>query len=157
MNRAVLAQLDRLTELQRAVRDHFQQGGSATSVLLLLAVIIAVVMMAKFLTQRQRRSNRSAGTDPGRELFVNLLTGLELTQSQQRVLVAVAHEQRLKNPSVILLCPTLFDRYVGQWLEQPRRRSDPEDQRADAESITRLRKHLFPPVLSRVGTLHMGL
>lgn len=157
MNRALLVQLDRLTELQRAVRDHFQEGGSATSVLLLLAVIIGVVMMVKFLTQHQWQSNRPAETDPGRELFVNLLADLELTQSQQRVLVAFAREQRLKNPSVILLCPTLFDRYVGQWLEKPRRRSDPEDQRTDAEFITRLRKHLFPPVLSRVGTLHMGL
>lgn len=157
MNLAILVQIDRLTVLQRAVRDHFQQGGSVTSVLLLLAVIIGVVMLVKFLTQRQWQSNRPAGTDPGRELFVSLLDDLELTQAQQRVMVAFAKEQRLKNPSVILLCPTLFDRYVGQWLEKPKRRSDPEDQLVDAEFIARLRKHLFPPVQSRVGTLHMGL
>jgi len=45
VNSAVLAQVDRLTVLQRAVRDHFQQGGSVMSALLLLAAIIGVVII----------------------------------------------------------------------------------------------------------------
>ncbi len=157
MNEALLLELNRLTGFQRAVRDHFQQGGSIMAAFFVLAGIVAVVVLVKLLTQSQKRSERPTATDQPQALFADLLAGLELTQQQRRLLTAVAQELGIKNPAVILLSGTLFDQYVGRWYERSRGQTGAVGATPDARHIAHLRAHLFPNILSRVGTEQMGL
>ena len=157
MNEALLLELNRLTDFQRAVRDHFQQGGSIMAAFFVVAGIVAVVVLVKLLTQSQKRSGRPTVTDQPQELFADLLAGLELTQQQRRLLTAVAQEFGIKNPAVILMSVALFDQYVGRWRERSRGKTDAVGAAPDAQHIARLRAHLFPTILSRVGTEQMIL
>ena len=44
--RDVLLQLDALTDVHRAIRDHFQQGGSVTSAVVAILTLILLVVLA---------------------------------------------------------------------------------------------------------------
>jgi hypothetical protein len=47
-------QVGRLTEIQREVRDHFDEGGSLSTVLLVLLGLILVVLLTYLMTSHQR-------------------------------------------------------------------------------------------------------
>ena len=115
MMMTVLLQLDGLNDVQRAVRDQFQRGGSVAGVLLVLLVLLAVVLAVYYLTQCQRKVTQAARRHDPQRLFRHLLNGLDLSAPQRHLLLAVAKDLRLKQPTVILLSPTLFDLHVKEW------------------------------------------
>ena len=121
MNMSLLSQLDKLTAVQRATRDHFQEGGSVTAVLVVLVLLTGVILLTYNLARRQRGFSRAAAAkgDPHR-LFRNVLDQLELTTPQYQWLQAVVKELKLEHPAVILLSPALFDRCAGHRHGDPR-------------------------------------
>lgn len=145
MKSAILLQLDGLTEPQRAIRDHFQEGGSIVLVLAVMSVVAGVVLIAYWLTRRQqRRTERHARFNDPQRLFGDLLQGLSLTASQRHLLDTVVRELGLKHPSVILLSPTLFERHVDKWRAlRPPAGSDVEHQ-IDESLVAQARDVLFP-------------
>lgn len=144
---AVQLQATGLTEAQRAVRDHFQEGGSIGSVLLVVGVVAGVILAACWLARRQRRrAQKHAPRDDPDRLFGDLLRGLALTAPQRGLLDTVAKELRLRNPAVILLSPTLFDRHVDQWRALNHQACDHVDPRADERIVAQVRAVLFPSV-----------
>ena len=145
MTDAVPLQVTGLTEAQRAVRDHFQGGGSIGSVLLVVVVVAGIVLVACCVAWIQRRRTRKHAPirDPKR-LLGDLLEGLSLTASQRRLLERVAKDLRLENPAVLLLSPTLFDRHMDRWraLNRPSHRD--AGRRGEDQTVTRTREVLFP-------------
>lgn len=112
---AILPQADPLTRTQQAIRDHFQTGGSITQALLVLVCVLVFVLLLYGLTRRQERgAYRRKLNDPHR-LFRNLQEKLELSADQRRLLDAVARDNNLSHPTVILLSPRLFDENVIRW------------------------------------------
>lgn len=115
MSPTVQSQLAQLTEIQRAVRDWLQEGGSPIAVLAVLACIAAVLFATYYLTRRQRRRDQGAVFADPRQLLHTLLSKLPLTPSQRYSLTRVANELDLKQPAALILSPVLFDRYFDQW------------------------------------------
>ncbi len=115
MSATLLAPLAELTEIQRAVRDQFQKGGSLTALLLVMSGLAAVLLVAYYLTLRQRKAAVDTRHPDPQGLFNDLLNKLDLTPPQRRLLEGVARALRLGQPTVILLSPALFDRYLDQF------------------------------------------
>lgn len=112
MNAILLSQVQGLTEIQTAVRDHFQRGGSWITALLVLVGLALLTCLVYALTQRREEAHaRIRSADPQR-LFANLLGKLDLTPDQRHFLGTVAKALHLPQPAVILLSAALFDRYV---------------------------------------------
>jgi hypothetical protein len=143
---AILLQVDGLTGPQRAVRNHFQEGGSIGLVLLVMAAVAGVVLIAYWLTRRQQRSaQKHARINDPQRLFGDLLQGLALTASQRRLLATVVRELGLKHPSVILLSPTLFERHIDQWRALGRSTGSDVESHAGEDLVAQTRDVLFPP------------
>ena len=123
MKAGVLLQLNELTPLQKAVREHFQKGGSMLAMLLVLLGIAATLALAYWLTRRQRSTIRKAPPNDPRKLFRDLQEKLRLPVPQRNFLNGVALQLHLEHPSVLLLSPVLYDRYVDQWRANDRQRS----------------------------------
>lgn len=153
----LLAQFDRLTEFQRAVRDHFREGGSVTSLLLVLLGIVGVVVLVRILSPRSSRTEEPERLDEPREVFLALLNELELMPRQRRLLNRVATELELEHPAVLVLCPALFDRHLAAWQKRAALNGEVVGDLADPELVRKLRKRLFPDVLARISTRQMRL
>jgi hypothetical protein len=120
----MIATLAQLTENQRAVRDHFAEGGSILAAALVAAGVLAIFFVAYVLTRRQEHARRDAVRNNPLELFQTLLGALELSAAQRRLLGTIAKDSGLANPAVLLLSPTLFRSHVDRWKERERGAAD---------------------------------
>ena len=144
------AQIESFNAMQRSVREHFQEGGSVAGVLLALVTITGVLCLAYLWTRQIER-----GTNPDVRLneyglFRRVVGRLELDAEGKQLLLAVARKSGLKHPSVLLLSPSLFDRYVvgAMSVEEATLSSKSLVQRPAgshrSESLEVLRDQLFP-------------
>ncbi len=138
----MLLQSTGLTEIQQAVRDHFQRGGSFRAVLLVLIAIIAAIVIGRELTRRLRRQKLTAPTSHPRRLFRDMQRKLELTAQQRSILDTVAKDLKMEHPSVMLLSPSLFDRCFQLWLIHRRRTRPRLDGTEDTEKPHKGRSEL---------------
>ena len=140
----LLAMPAQLTEVQRAVRDRFQEGGSFTAVMLVLLGVTGVVLAVYYLTLRQRRVKDNTRRASPERLFRDLMGKLDLTSPQRQYLDTMARDLRIKHPAVILLSPELFDRYLGEWQAWQHRTADDKDEQMNPRTAARIRTALFP-------------
>lgn len=155
MTVAALAQFNRLTVFQRAVRDRFREGGSATTVLLVLLLLAGVVLLVLILSRRARNRRMPEPRNEPAELFKELLDELDLSPPQRRLLSRVATDLQIEHPTVLVVCPALFDRHLATWRRRFPRGHNGEPEAIDEAFVRRLRRHLFPDVLARIGTRQM--
>ncbi len=107
--------LAQLTDIQQAVSDQFQKGGSFAAVLLVLSGLAAMLFVAYYLAKRQRKTAADAPhTDHG-QLFSELIEKLDLSPSQRDLLEATAESLCLSKPAVILISSAMFDSHVEKW------------------------------------------
>ena len=118
MTAMLSSSLAQLTDIQQAVSDQFQKGGSFTAVLLVLSVLAATLFIAYYLAKRQRKTAVGARHTNHRQLFSELVDKLDLTSPQLDLLEAAAVSLRLSMPAVILISPALFDSYLEKWQSQ---------------------------------------
>ena len=144
MNVGALLPTAPLTEIQQAVRDHFQEGGSGTAVSLVLLAIVVIVVLVYCLTQRQRRRDPNVLRCDSEGLFRDLVGKLDVETAQQHWLLTVAKELKLKNPTVLLLSPKRFDDCAVRWQSRSGRGGLAVRASADTELIARMRSWLFP-------------
>ena len=133
--------LAQLTDVQRAVQEHFQRGGSTWTVLILLAILAGIIMTAHLLTRRQERRRGTVIVSDPMALYRDLLAELDLTKPQCKLLERAAKEARLAHPTVILLSPRVFARHVEARSTSHNRATTQTDDRL----IAQLKKTLFPP------------
>jgi hypothetical protein len=145
-----VAQVDRLTEFQRSVREQFQKGGSIVEVVLVIALFVALVIGAAWWSRRlERRRKPGADVTPG-ELFEAVMTTLKLSTPSRKRLREAARAAHLKHPTVLLLSPRVFDRCLA-----PRRAAVDETKQAAGvvrsapkntfdRELLELRSFLFP-------------
>jgi len=134
-----------LTAAQRSVRERFQEGGSGEETLLVLLILAAAVSFAFFLNRvlQRKRTRRRRALSP-QQLFENLLGKLNLTEAQRKLLSATARDLGLKDPAMILLSPTLFDRHAQQWQNRRGPSGGRTQERHHQEIIAQARRSLFP-------------
>lgn len=135
-----------LTEIQRSVRDQFQEGGSFLTATLVLLGIAGVVLATYCLTLRQRRAGENARRASPEQLFRDLMDKLDLTSPQRQLLDTMTRDLRIKQPAVIVLSPDLFDRYLGEWHVRQRRTTVDEDEQTNPRMEAQIRATLFPNV-----------
>ncbi len=107
-----------LTEAQRAVREHFVQGGSAGTVLLVTIGLGVAVWLAYSLSRRTHQAGARDSCNDAHKFFRDLMRRLNLAAPQRRWLSRVANDLRLDHPAVILLSRDIFDECVGRWREE---------------------------------------
>jgi hypothetical protein len=107
-----LAQTDQLSEIQRSVRDRFQEGGSFWGVLLALGIVLMIVMVAWWLTTRAERRGQSTRPSDPTALFDETIDGLGLGPTEARLLKELRRHAALGHPTVLLLSREAFDRSV---------------------------------------------
>ena len=133
--------LAQLTDVQRAVQEHFQRGGSKWTVLIILAILAGIILTTYLLTRRQeRRTGATIANDP-MGLYRDLLTDLNLTAPQRKLMERAARDAHLPHPAVILLSPEVFSRHV----ESQSTDSTRAVPQADQQLIAQLKETLFPP------------
>lgn len=135
-----------LTEIQRSVREQFQEGGSFLTAMLVLLGITGVVLAAYCLTLRQRRAGEHAQRASPERLFRDLMDKLDLTSPQRQLLDTMARDLRIKQPAVILLSPDLFDRYLGEWHVRQHPMTIDGDEQVNPRMAAQIRAALFPNV-----------
>ncbi len=133
-----------LNPAQRAVWAYFQEGGSAVVAAGVLLVIVFAVAVSWWLNRRiEPPERREEVADPWK-VFNGLQRAMELQTMQRNLLRSVAKELRLPNPSVLLLSPSLFDRYVDRWQALAALHAAAEDERAEREMVVvQVRAALF--------------
>ena len=127
-----------LTEIQQAVRDQFQRGGSLSTVLVVVLCVSAAVLLVWVLTRLFRAREGGNLPDNPKQLFHDLLEKLDVSAPQRQVLDRMAKDLRLKQPSTILLSESLFERCAAQW------RTGRAGARGDQELVCQIRAVLFP-------------
>jgi len=135
----VLLQTDRLPDFFQAVRAQFNKGGTLGSMLIVLASLTALVLLAYFLNRLEQKATTHTEPSDAQRLFRDLLVRLGLTEAQRQLLDAVAHDLRLKNPTVLLLSESLFDHHVQEWAGRQKVRTTEREQ-----VVSRMRSRLFP-------------
>ena len=132
-----------LTEIQRAIRDHFQQGGSTTAVLMVLLAIFCIFTGAVVASRAQEWFLGNGRRDDPQRLYQELLRGLKLTTRHRTILQRMGEDRLLRHPTIILLSPTLYQRHADQW------RTSASASRRDLappteDELKAIRKALFP-------------
>jgi hypothetical protein len=130
------------------IHNRFTDGGSsAGDVALVLLLAAAFVAFLYVLYSLQRQFTRKEIDNSGK-LFRTLLLDLGLSPADRSLLMAVARDRQLAEPSILLLGPSPFWRHVRSWSEaQPDRRRPPLD------ALDRLAVRLFgrPPEAQTPG------
>lgn len=111
---AELIQPALLNERLQALRDRFATGSGWGEVIAVLLVLAGCVLLLVLLHRLQHPGERREPDDPHR-LFRGLLTGLNLTAEQRRILRNMATDLRLEHPAIILLSPELFREQASKW------------------------------------------
>ncbi len=132
-----------LSPTQQAVRDSFQEGGSITQALLVLLAMIFAVLLLYLLTLWSRWAGQRRPARNPRQLFADVLSRLGLPPQQRDLLAKVASELNLKDPTVILVSPTLFDRHLEQWRAKQRRSGQVRNYSRDRQLLAQARRVLF--------------
>ena len=145
MNTTLLSQTGDLSEVQQAVRDHLQEGGTPASVVLVLSVLIGIVLLTVVLSKYAGYLELPAKQNQPHLFFQQLLKKLDMTTLQRRWLERMVGDLQLKQPATILLSPALFDRTVCEWQRGFRHdgKRSPSEQ---ADFVYRIRTYLFPVV-----------
>ncbi len=146
MRMGVLLQQGGLNEVLQAVRGRMQQGDSWLLLLKLLAFMVVLVLLTHYLTKHLQGREKAAQTASPTRLFRGLLQQLGLTAVERRLLESVARQCKLANPSVLLLSPVSFDRYVCGVGEGGDRPQDVADGASDSQAAVKIRDVLFPSV-----------
>ena len=137
MSQLTIAQV---TDVQRAVQEHFQRGGSTWTVLIILGILAGIILTTYLLTRRQeRRTGATIANDP-MGLYRELLTDLNLTAPQRKLMERAAKEAGLAHPAVILLSPRVFSRHVESRSTESTRTTP----QADPQLVAQLKETLFP-------------
>jgi len=133
----LIAQDDALPLVQRAMRDQFQRGGSYGSFLLTFAGLATVVLLV-YLLQRwyDRAHNVRDDVSHPTKMFRQVLGKLNLSSTSQQLLLNVAANSDLENPTAMLISCELFDRFTLAW-QQAQPGKDPSQQ------IASIRRQLF--------------
>ncbi len=126
-----------LTEIQRAVRDHFQKGGSFGAIAVVVLVVVLGVIITYVVTRRLRTVTKEVELDSPGKLFQEMLLKLQLPVVERHVLATVAKDLHLEHPAAMLISSVLFDRHVGEW------RSDGRGSGVDAKLLAQSRQRLF--------------
>lgn len=146
MNYALLSQLTDLSEVQKAVRKHFNEEETPLSVLLILLAMVGIVLLTYLLSKYAGNLHLPEKRNRVQPFYQQMLKKLGVTTPQRRWLERLAVDLQLKQPTMILLSPTLFDRHVCEWKRKGFRHKNkltPSDQ---AAFIHRIRNYLFPVV-----------
>ena len=138
----LLLQLDALTDVHRAIRDHFQKGGSAMAALLAILALLSLVALAYFLTEWQRRAaNRGTIYDNPHALFRHLLEELSISGDDRRWLETVVKATRTTHPATLLISVVLFDERTSKWQA---RGGKAQTDAGLTRRVAALRRRLFP-------------
>ncbi len=132
-----------LSPTQQAVRDSFQEGGSIAQTLLVFLAMICGVLLLYLLTLWSRKDGQRGSARNPRQLFADVLSRLKLSPEQRDVLVKVASELNLNDPTAILVSPTLFDRHLEQWRAKQRRSGQVRNYSRDRQLLAQARRVLF--------------
>ena len=133
-----------LTEAQRAVREHFVQGGSAGTVLLITIGLCGAVWLAYFLSTRTHQAGAGDFCADAHKLFRDLMRRLNLAAPQRSWLRRVANDLQLDHPAVILLSRDIFDECVGRWREKNAEASPASSTHGRSPVAVGIRETLFP-------------
>ncbi|MEK6799095.1 MAG: hypothetical protein AABZ12_09040 [Planctomycetota bacterium] len=139
----LLAQAERMSDFQRAVRNQFQHGSSWTSVVVAIAAIGGIVVLAYFLTKAEVWAKRKPGeTSSPRRLFTDVAGRLGVGNSECNWLLGLAKQRGLSHPTTLLLSASLFDEQVERW------KANAADAAAlaplPADQLAKLRSTIFP-------------
>ncbi len=146
----LLAQADRLNQMQQSVRQQFQEGGSVLGVVAALLVVAAVLWFAWFWSRRNERLRRPGADLDAAGVFAETLRRLNLRAEQKQLLHQAARVADLDHPTVLLLSPHLFDRYIGPCASRKSvgaPSANPIDEGQSVSSnplVSELRAYLFP-------------
>ena len=100
-----------------AVRDHLRRGGSPSTAMYVLLAVLSLAALLLIVHRLQERGERQPPVSDPRGLFRRVLHDLGLNVVERDLLRRMASDLRLENPTVMLLSPTLFERYVRKWRE----------------------------------------
>ena len=143
MNESIPSDGSALTPVQRAVADHFSEGGSIVAVFAVL-VILAVVVLAVAVIQhyQQQKNLHSPTTGDPHKLFAGLMHDLALPPSQRELLANVAKDLHLEHPAVLLMSCRYYDASMTRWVRSTR--YSPEALTSTQRSLMNLRNCLYP-------------
>ncbi len=130
---------DRMPEFYRAVREQFNQGGTLGSILIVLAALMGLVVLVYVLNRLEQKSTKQATPMDSQSLFRDLVSRLDLSETQREWLLELVKDMPVENPTVLLLSEQLFDNHVREW-QGSRRGARPESEKA----ISKVRARLFP-------------
>jgi len=120
------------------IHNRFVDGGSSPGdVALVLLSAAAFVAFLYVLYRLQRKLSRKEIDNSGK-LFRTLLLDLGLSPADRSLLMAVARDRKLAEPSILLLGPSLFWHHVRPWSE-----AQPDRRRPPSASVERLATRLF--------------
>lgn len=149
-----LAQLDDLTPHQRAVREHFQQGGSLTAVLLVMLGLVLLMTFAYGVLVYSRRKTKPEVAHSTPETFFDaLLKALDLPAPQVELVRQIVDVAEVKEPAKLLLVEGLFDESARKLLRHRAQHGGEASLESAARKMNELREYLFPKVAGRIGTL----
>lgn len=149
----VLAQLDQLTPQQRAVRDHFQEGGSLTAVLLVILGFILLMIFAYGVFVWSRRKAKPELKHSAPATFLDaLLEALALPESQAELVHQIVDVAQVKEPAKLLLVEKLFDDSSRKLLRHRAQHGGEASLESATKRLAELKSFLFPKVAGRIGT-----
>lgn len=149
----VLAQLDQLTPQQRAVRDHFQQGGSLTAVLLVILGFILLMIFAYGVLVWSKRKTKPEPKHSAPATFLDaLLEALALPAPQAELVHQIVDVAQVKEPAKLLLVEKLFDDSSRKLLRHRAQHGGEASLESASKTLTELKTYLFPKVAGRIGT-----
>ena len=146
MNYVLLSQQMNLSDVQKAVREHFNEKGTPTSVVLILLLMVGIVLLTYLLSKYAGNLHLPEKRNRVQPFYQQMLIKLEVTTPQRRWLERLAVDLQLKQPTMILLSPTLFDRHVCEWQRKGFRQKNKLSPSQQADFIYRIRTYLFPVV-----------
>ena len=144
-----LLQLSPLERLE-AVQRYLNREGTGLGLLLTLLGFVAFGVLLLFLHRLHSRA-RSVDVDRPRRLFRRLLPRLDLSVPQRGVLLRIAADLKLDNPTVLLLGRRVFEARAQEWLAIASS-AGPQDERriADMAAV------LFPPAQGAATSTSSG-
>ncbi|MBI1825818.1 MAG: hypothetical protein HY287_07025 [Planctomycetes bacterium] len=129
---------------RRAVQDQFQFGGTFTSAVLAICGLAVLILITTWLSNRQRnRIDQGVESKDPLRLYENLVARLELLPPQRTLLLRMAKDLNLSQPTVALLSESIYDRRISEWLEK-HGPSEKQALRTEADILVKVRSRLFP-------------
>ncbi len=140
----LLLQTGKLSPIQQAVRDQFQEGGSASTALIIIVGMVAVILLVHWLTKafHLEATPDVVPRDP-RRLYRELSRKLSLSDTQLSILDNVVEDLQLEDPARLLMSSALFDRCLDQWRQHRSRSVDKTGGIPSRQVISQLRIALF--------------